>query len=401
MIGLGWHVRARAGFAVLAGFVLSGISSAQPAPAPDPHVLLKQADEAIRDLHSFACDAEAIVQSEMSNAQTRWRGHVTVQFNRPRSTDVDGHPLYSSPLRVEYSVATELDRQPRDYLVISDGVRGIWVDRAQKTFRRGRLPAEQARVILPAEPLLMAELFFPEPLEDALQHELRYIGRRRVEGVECDVVHASDTREQGGTRWYLATTDHLPRRVERRPSLSRGPATTLELRNLTVDSDPPTTAFNVQPPDGCAEEGGQLLARGSLAPQWALSTLDGLKRSLADQRGSVCIVVFWAAWNPACEKMLLELEGLRAKLRDNPLRIFAISIWENGDDQAVRKAVLRAGATYTVLRGSEEVLRAYRATVVPTIYVIDREGRICFSAARMSNELMEQTADAVMSALSD
>lgn len=387
-------VRLAAGLALL----VARCAAFQSGP-PDVSDILHDADRAILALRALGYDAECTVQSEASDARTRWTGKIVTRIVSQRPTDGDGRIVFSHPLHMQYTVATDFDRRPREYSIISDGQRGVWIDLSQRRFRRGRLPAEQARLIQPGEPLLLHEFFLREPLATAQRAELsKYLGRKRIGGVDCEIVQLNESGDHGETRWFFGVADHLPRRVERRPGPGRGPTTILELSNLTSEPQIDAGTFLPRPPDGCAEEGGALLAHGSAAPDWKLSTSEGLQRQLSDQRGNTVVLMFWAAWNPASRALLPEIEELQQRLRGSGVRFFGISIWDEDDGAAARRAAAEAGATFGLLRGTESVLRAYRVSVAPTIYVLDRDGRIVFAASRTTPELLRDLSDAVAAA---
>jgi peroxiredoxin len=112
------------------------------------------------------------------------------------------------------------------------------------------------------------------------------------------------------------------------------------------------------------------------APTFAVQTLDGEWVDLADLRGQVVLVNFWATWCPPCR---IEMPGFQRVWEDYGDRGFVIvglSV-----DRGVRSDVARwvndRGLTFPIAFAPGDVVRSYGgANVLPTSILIDREGRI-------------------------
>jgi cytochrome c biogenesis protein CcmG, thiol:disulfide interchange protein DsbE len=112
------------------------------------------------------------------------------------------------------------------------------------------------------------------------------------------------------------------------------------------------------------------------APDFVVETLDGDTVRLAELRGQVVLVNFWATWCPPCR---IEMPGFQRVWEDYGDRGFVIvglSV-----DQGVRSDVVRwverRGLTFPIAFAPGAVVRSYGgATTLPTSILIDREGRI-------------------------
>jgi cytochrome c biogenesis protein CcmG/thiol:disulfide interchange protein DsbE len=117
------------------------------------------------------------------------------------------------------------------------------------------------------------------------------------------------------------------------------------------------------------------------APDFELQNLSGDKVSLKEHRGNPVLLDFWATWCPPCRTAIPELVALQTKYRDQGLIILGISL---DDPQHINDRYLEAfkeyfKINYTILRASEKVVEDYfkeRELAIPTMFVIDREGRI-------------------------
>ena len=124
---------------------------------------------------------------------------------------------------------------------------------------------------------------------------------------------------------------------------------------------------------------------GSLAPDYRAQSLDGDTVSLSSFAGDVVVLNVWATWCRPCVIEMPALERLHQELRDDGLRVVAVSVdappgvlgafGEAGGD--VARFVDDHGLTFTVLHDpSGDIQRRYQVNGLPTTFVIDRDGRI-------------------------
>jgi cytochrome c biogenesis protein CcmG, thiol:disulfide interchange protein DsbE len=112
------------------------------------------------------------------------------------------------------------------------------------------------------------------------------------------------------------------------------------------------------------------------APDFMVETLDGETVRLADLRGQVVLVNFWATWCPPCRIEMPGFERVWQDYADQGFVIVGLSV-----DQGVRSDVVRwvedRGLTFPIAFAPGAVVRSYGgANVLPTSILIDREGRI-------------------------
>jgi cytochrome c biogenesis protein CcmG/thiol:disulfide interchange protein DsbE len=118
---------------------------------------------------------------------------------------------------------------------------------------------------------------------------------------------------------------------------------------------------------------------GKPAPELAgeLITGDG-PRTLAEARGRVVIVEFWATFCDPCERSFPKYQELSNRFGDS-LAVIAISLDEPVDVKAgaLQRFAQRTGAKFPLLWDQDGAMkRAYGPPSLPTSYVIDQSGAI-------------------------
>jgi cytochrome c biogenesis protein CcmG, thiol:disulfide interchange protein DsbE len=120
------------------------------------------------------------------------------------------------------------------------------------------------------------------------------------------------------------------------------------------------------------DRGAHPAQTGQIAPDFNLS--DGsTKIHLADYRGKVVLVNFWATW---CAPCIEEIPSLLDLHHANPdLAILAVSIDEDPD--AYSQFVIRRHVDFLTVRDpSESAAKLFHTDMWPETYVIDRNGVI-------------------------
>jgi len=122
----------------------------------------------------------------------------------------------------------------------------------------------------------------------------------------------------------------------------------------------------------------EALARGerSPAPEFELPKLGGGgSTSLADYRGQVVVLNFWASWCKPCRDESPLLERWHRRIRDRGATVLGVDILDvTGRAQAF---VDEFGLTYPMLKDKDgEGLDRFGVVAYPETFVIDRQGRI-------------------------
>jgi peroxiredoxin len=114
---------------------------------------------------------------------------------------------------------------------------------------------------------------------------------------------------------------------------------------------------------------------GGPPPAFALEDLAGRTHRLADYRGRVVLVNFWATWCEPCRAEMPSIERLRAALADRPFTVLAVNLGE--PKSRIEKFLARTPLAFPVLLDRDTaVAKAWRARILPATYLVGRDGRI-------------------------
>ncbi|MGH2405037.1 MAG: TlpA family protein disulfide reductase [bacterium] len=114
---------------------------------------------------------------------------------------------------------------------------------------------------------------------------------------------------------------------------------------------------------------------GRPAPDFTLTLFSGRSFRLADQRGKVVFINFWASWCTACRLEAPVLEWGWKTYNARGFVLVGINVWDRREDAL---AMIREfGKTYP--NGPDAtgtILQDYGVTGIPETFIIDRTGRV-------------------------
>ena len=112
------------------------------------------------------------------------------------------------------------------------------------------------------------------------------------------------------------------------------------------------------------------------APDFLVTTLDGAPLTRDALRGQVVLLNFWATWCPPCRVEMPGFQDVYDEHRGRGFVVLGVATDRTGR-AAVRDFLRERGITYPVAMASGDLVNAYGgARVLPTSFLIDREGRI-------------------------
>jgi thiol-disulfide isomerase/thioredoxin len=153
-----------------------------------------------------------------------------------------------------------------------------------------------------------------------------------------------------------------------------------ELNNLqdknivTLNSIPPYYKIT----DYAPAQSTSLLPEKTVAPIWELQSLDGEKINLNNLKGQLVLMDFFYKSCYPCMLAIPGLQSLHEKYRNKGLKIIGIDIHDT-KESGIAGFLSKRGVTYPVVLGGKDASEQYHISALPTIYLIDKKGKIIFS----------------------
>lgn len=115
------------------------------------------------------------------------------------------------------------------------------------------------------------------------------------------------------------------------------------------------------------------------APASTWQTVTGEALTLESLRGKVVLLDFWATWCKPCVKSMPELDAMYRDYQARGLSVVGVSV-DQGEDRAkkVTKFLSKKPVGYPIVIDGEKAAswEAFNVAALPTLYLIDREGRV-------------------------
>ena len=141
-----------------------------------------------------------------------------------------------------------------------------------------------------------------------------------------------------------------------------------------------------------AQYAKNLLPKGTAAPDFTLKTPDGKDVSLKDFQGKYVVLDFWASWCPDCRKDAPQVKALWERFGDK-VAFVGVSFDTEKEKWAdyIKENELGWCHVSPLAKWKEtQVSQDYKVDWIPSMYLIDPEGKVVFGTVmidKMAKEL--------------
>ncbi len=108
---------------------------------------------------------------------------------------------------------------------------------------------------------------------------------------------------------------------------------------------------------------------------WTVKSLDGQDFKMADAKGKVVFLNFWATWCPPCVAEMPSIQKLHKKLKDEGVVFLCIS---NEETSKVSRFVREKGFAFPVYTMQGSPPAVFKSPGIPATFILSPGGKIAF-----------------------
>ncbi|RLD40343.1 MAG: hypothetical protein DRI86_15430, partial [Bacteroidetes bacterium] len=134
--------------------------------------------------------------------------------------------------------------------------------------------------------------------------------------------------------------------------------------------------------------------KDGIAPNFSLITASGDSIRLSDYKGKIVILDFWYVGCSPCVKAYRDIKTLEEKLGKNKFIIIGMNPITR--ERKINRYIKKGEYSDIVTICSKKIKNQYQVKSYPTIYVIDKQGKIALATAGYYDDLKIKIEECVI-----
>ena len=120
------------------------------------------------------------------------------------------------------------------------------------------------------------------------------------------------------------------------------------------------------------------------AAEFESLSFEKLEKLVADNKGKIVMINFFATWCPPCKEEIPSLISIRKDIGEDRLILIGASVDEDKDE--LRKFVAKSRLNYPVQLAGEDLVQAAGVSGIPHMLVFDGDGDVIANAPGLVSE---------------
>jgi cytochrome c biogenesis protein CcmG, thiol:disulfide interchange protein DsbE len=142
-----------------------------------------------------------------------------------------------------------------------------------------------------------------------------------------------------------------------------------------------------------------VIQKGQPAPPFKVNTTSGQAVTLANYKGRVLVIDFFASWCQPCTKSIPHIIELNRKYAPQGLQVLGLSLDEDKDD--LIDFITPKKLNYPVALANEELQTDYGLHSIPTLVLIDKKGVVVEKYMGLTDETAKKIEAAIKRLLAE
>lgn len=150
---------------------------------------------------------------------------------------------------------------------------------------------------------------------------------------------------------------------------------------------------------GVPPEAFAISQKGEPAPPLKVTTTSGQKLTLANYKGYVLILDFFASWCQPCKRSIPHIMELNRKYGKQGLQILGLSLDEDNGDLIEFVAPFKLN--YPVALANEDLQTDYGLRSLPTLFIINKKGIVVEKFMGLTDEVKKNVETTIKRLLAE